>query len=82
MTVAHTGSGMSRNTQSRIFEPFFTTKESTGTGLGLWIAYDLIRKHEGTLRVRSRRGERKHGTVFSIFLPYRDLQAIETTPSA
>lgn len=82
VTVADTGSGMSRNTQSRIFEPFFTTKETTGTGLGLWIAHDLVRKHEGTLRVRSRRGEPKHGTVFSIFLPYRDRQTIETMPSA
>lgn len=66
VTVADTGSGMDEATLARIFEPFFSTKGITGTGLGLWISQEIIVKHHGTLRVRSRPG---HGTVFRIFLP-------------
>lgn len=69
LTVADTGSGMSEATLKRIWEPFFTTK-GTGTGLGLWVTEELIRKHRASAWVRSRRGGRGHGTVFSIFFPH------------
>jgi signal transduction histidine kinase len=72
LTVADTGMGMSRATQHRIFEPFFTTKEVTGTGLGLWITKDLVRKHQGTLSVRTRRSPKNSGTTFAVFLPAKD----------
>jgi signal transduction histidine kinase len=54
ITIADTGSGMTEAVRRRIFEPFFTTKEVTGTGLGLWISSEIISKHQGTVRVRSR----------------------------
>ena len=54
ITIADTGSGMTEAVCRRIFEPFFTTKEVTGTGLGLWISSEIIAKHQGTVRVRSR----------------------------
>jgi signal transduction histidine kinase len=54
ITIADTGSGMTKTVRERIFEPFFTTKEFTGTGLGLWISAEIIAKHQGTVRVRSR----------------------------
>jgi signal transduction histidine kinase len=54
ITIADTGSGMTEAVRRRIFEPFFTTKEITGTGLGLWISSEIIAKHQGTVRVRSR----------------------------
>ncbi|MBS1814964.1 MAG: PAS domain-containing protein [Acidobacteria bacterium] len=69
ITVADTGHGMSRETQERLFEPFFTTKGINGTGLGLWISRSLVERHHGRLKVRSRAGERVHGTVFQLFLP-------------
>lgn len=54
ITIADTGSGMTEAVRQRIFEPFFTTKEISGTGLGLWISSEIIAKHQGTVRVRSR----------------------------
>ena len=64
------GSGMSPDTAARIFEPFFTTKEIGGTGLGLWVSYEIIQRHGGTLAVRSSRRKGRSGTVFTIFLPF------------
>jgi signal transduction histidine kinase len=66
LTVADTGCGMEEGTRARMFEPFFTTKGTTGTGLGLWISQELVAKHRGTIRVRSKQGT---GTVFRMFLP-------------
>ena len=71
LTVADTGPGMAARTLAKIFEPFFTTKEVSGTGLGLWISGEIIRRHKGTIRVRSSQGGRgcRSGTVFAVFLP-------------
>ena len=69
VTVADSGHGMDRQTLAKIFEPFFTTKGLNGTGLGLWISRDILKKHHGTLHVKSRRGSPNSGTVFSVFLP-------------
>lgn len=54
ITVADTGSGMTDAVRKRIFEAFYTTKEATGTGLGLWVSSEIIAKHQGSVRVRSR----------------------------
>jgi PAS domain S-box-containing protein len=69
ITVADTGTGMSRATILHIFEPFYTTKGIHGTGLGLWISQGIVEKHQGTLRARSRDSGVPTGTVFSLFLP-------------
>ncbi len=69
-TIADTGPGMSPATVSRIFEPFFTTKGLSGTGLGLWISEDIVKRHHGALRVRSSQSELHRGTVFRLFLPF------------
>ena len=66
ITIADTGSGISALHLHRIFEPFFTTKKEVGTGLGLWVSREIIRKHKGRIRVRSIEGK---GAVFSVFLP-------------
>jgi len=66
ITVADSGSGIEPQNLKRIFEPFFTTKRDVGTGLGLWISEQIVKKHGGTIRVRSRPG---CGTVFSLSLP-------------
>jgi signal transduction histidine kinase len=69
ITIADTGLGIPPEHLENIFEPFFTTKKDTGTGLGLWVSRELVEKHGGTLRVRSRTSDPLCGTVFSIFLP-------------
>jgi signal transduction histidine kinase len=66
VTVADTGTGISKANRSHIFRPFFTTKEAVGTGLGLWVSHEIVRKHSGRIRLRSMEGK---GTVFSVFLP-------------
>jgi PAS domain S-box-containing protein len=75
VSVADTGSGISVDARRHIFEPFFTTKEATGTGLGLWVSEQIIRKHHGSVRLRSRAdGDGAHrGTVFSVFFPYKGI---------
>jgi signal transduction histidine kinase len=79
LTVADTGCGMDPEVRKRIFEPFFTTKEATGTGLGMWVSWEIVGKHEGTIRVRSRVGE---GTVFMLFFPENGLRKQSVLPSA
>ena len=69
VSVSDTGTGMSPQTMAKIFEAFFTTKQATGTGLGLWVSDEIIRKHGGSIRVRSRQGQ-KSGTCFWMFFPY------------
>jgi PAS domain S-box-containing protein len=69
IVVADSGHGISPTVMERIFEPFVSTKEATGIGLGLWVSNGIVRKHGGTIRVRSRAKAQPTGTVFTIFIP-------------
>ncbi|KAF0219769.1 MAG: multi-sensor signal transduction histidine [Geobacteraceae bacterium] len=74
IAITDTGCGISEEIRSRIFEPFFTTKEAgKGTGLGLPISYDIIRKHGGDISVESTVGA---GTTFTVRLPMDGMQSV------
>jgi signal transduction histidine kinase len=65
--IKDNGTGMDEKTKHKIFEPFFTTKEvGEGTGLGMSIAYNTIKKHNGQILIESKIGE---GTEFILKLP-------------
>jgi len=61
------GSGMNRQTLEKIFEPFFTTDRVEGTGLGLYICYNIIKSElKGHINCQS---EVNHGTRFEMSFP-------------
>jgi len=65
--ISDTGSGIADKNLPKIFEPFFTTKDvGKGTGLGLNVSYNIIKKHNGTIDVKSTVGQ---GTTFRIQIP-------------
>jgi signal transduction histidine kinase len=67
LRVRDTGAGIAPEHLQHVFEPFFTTKDvGEGTGLGLAVAYGIIREHGGWIGVESQVGR---GTTFSVFLP-------------
>lgn len=67
LTVSDNGCGMPPKVVARLFEPFFTTKDlGKGTGMGLAVAYGIVRQHGGTIRVYSEVGS---GSVFKVMLP-------------
>jgi signal transduction histidine kinase len=69
VSFTDTGCGITDDVLPHIFEPFYTTKEAgRGTGLGLSISEDIVRKHGGSIQVRSEPGR---GSTFTVRLPAR-----------
>jgi PAS domain S-box-containing protein len=71
-SISDTGHGIATQLLAHIFEPFFTTKKDAGTGLGLWVAKEIVEKHQGQLDVMSSQKEEDHGTAFVMTLPRKD----------
>ena len=75
ITVQDNGLGIPRADQDKLFTKFFRAKNIStmspkGTGLGLYIAKNIVERHDGRIHVKS---EEKHGTVFTIILPLKYL---------
>ncbi|WP_434478988.1 PAS domain-containing hybrid sensor histidine kinase/response regulator [Gemmatimonas sp.] len=78
LTVHDTGPGMSSETQRRLFDAFYTTKPvGEGSGLGLSMAYGIMRSHGGTITVSSREG---HGATFQLLFP--SVEGVAVAPPA
>jgi signal transduction histidine kinase len=69
ITVADSGLGIPPSVRPKLFQPFFTTKKDVGTGLGLWVCTNIVKRHHGSIRVRSSTAPGESWTVFSVFLP-------------
>ncbi len=69
LTVCDNGPGIAPEVRKKLFEPFFTTKRDVGTGLGLWVSSNILRKHDGSIRLRSSVVPGKSWTAFSVFFP-------------
>ncbi len=64
--IKDTGKGIDQENTVKVFDPFFTTKGTIGTGFGLTISYNCIKKHGGNIAIESEKGK---GTKVTIYLP-------------
>ncbi len=73
--ISDNGGGIPEANLDRVFDPFFTTKEvGKGTGLGLYITYNIVRQHNGLIEIDSKEGE---GTTVTVTLPVEDKVSAE-----
>jgi len=75
--VMDTGVGMAEDVRARVFDPFFSTKGPLGTGLGMSVAYGIVKRHGGSIAIESEPGR---GTVITIFLPAASGSGEERAP--
>lgn len=67
------GTGISKEDLSKVYDPFFSTKmEGESIGLGLFLCKDIVKAHEGTIKVESQKGS---GTTVTVILPAKKLNA-------
>ncbi len=78
IAVKDHGSGIPQEQLPKIFDPYFTTKQK-GSGLGLAVAYSIIRNHEGHIDVESRVGV---GTTFTFYIPASEKRVLENQAQA
>jgi signal transduction histidine kinase len=69
LTIGDTGMGIPNDVLPTIFEPFITTKGETGTGLGLWVTSENMKRNGWKINVHSSRNPSHRGTTFSIVIP-------------
>jgi PAS domain S-box-containing protein len=69
VSVRDNGEGISPEALPRVFDAFFTTRATIGTGIGLFIAKQLIEGHGGRIAIESSKDVRDHGTHVHVFLP-------------
>jgi len=70
IVIRDTGSGIEQKNLPRVFEPFFTTKGILGTGIGLWVAKQLVSRRGGQISIASSTSAGNSGTTVTIFIPF------------
>ena len=74
--IRDNGHGITAEVLPRIFDPFFTTKDvGEGSGLGLFVVYEIIEEHGGSIAAESEPGK---GTAFHICLPLNKTEILST----
>lgn len=80
--VEDSGSGIAEENIQKIFDPYFSTKKKetgSGSGLGLYVTYGIIKAHDGFINVESELGQ---GTKFNVYFPsYRQYEKRTSKPS-
>jgi signal transduction histidine kinase len=67
ITIKDTGTGIAEDRLDQVFDLFYSTKKAgEGTGLGMWMTYELVKKYRGQIALESREGS---GTKVSILIP-------------
>lgn len=72
VAIRDEGTGIKEENLPRIFEPFFTTKGSLGTGIGLWVAKQLVENRGGKISVASSTKPGSSGTTIYVSIPFAD----------
>jgi len=78
-SVHDTGAGISEENLTKIFDPYFSTKDKktgSGSGLGLYVTYGIIKAHNGHIEVSSNLNE---GTTFDVYVPAYEPTAVSKT---
>ena len=70
IVIRDTGTGIAPDNLPRVFEPFFTTKGILGTGIGLWVAKQLVTRRGGQITMSSSTTQGSSGTTVTIFIPF------------
>ena len=76
--VRDNGAGMDRETREKLFTLFFSSKGSAGTGIGLYVAGQVVKQHGGSIRVESEPGA---GAAFTLSLPRRLPDGVRNAPA-
>lgn len=66
VSVTDTGAGMAEEVKEKVFQPYFTTKGVKSSGLGLSVAYGILKRHKGHIEVESKQGQ---GSTFTLMIP-------------
>jgi PAS domain S-box-containing protein len=69
LSVRDNGEGIDPEALPRVFDAFFTTRATVGTGIGLFVAKQLVEGHGGHIAIESSKDVREHGTNVRVFLP-------------
>ena len=69
LTIQDDGVGIPAEALPRVFDAFFTSRSTVGTGIGLFIAKQLVEGHGGHIQIESNNDAKNHGTTVRVFLP-------------
>ena len=66
ISITDNGIGMTEETRTKLFTLFFSSKGKGGTGIGLYVARQVVMQHGGRIEVASVKGE---GSTFTVTMP-------------